>query len=301
MKRIVLQRGKEKSLLRFHPWVFSGAISKMDDGIADGDVVDVYDYENQYLATGHYHNSSTCVKIFSFEQVEIDEAFWTRKIEMAAALRRSLGLFDNPDITVFRLVNGEGDFMPGLIIDWFDGNVVLQFHSYGMFRLRELFVKIILTLFAGKIRSIYDKSVATLPEIRGFQPVDELLYGSFDDVLVKENGIPFHIDIIKGQKTGFFIDQRENRSLVGHFSANRNILNLFCYTGGFSAYALAGGASHVDSVDISKKAIDFTEKNIAEMGESILTKHTSPVTLTTVHVSCRRCRTSPTQVPVTTT
>lgn len=275
MKRIVLQRGKEKSLLRFHPWVFSGAISKMDDGIADGDVVDVYDYENQYLATGHYHNSSTCVKIFSFEQVEIDEAFWTRKIEMAAALRRSLGLFDNPDTTVFRLVNGEGDFMPGLIIDWFDGNVVLQFHSYGMFRLREMFVKIILTLFAGKIRSIYDKSVATLPEIRGFQPVDELLYGSFDDVLVKENGIPFHIDIIKGQKTGFFIDQRENRSLVGHFSANRQILNLFCYTGGFSAYALAGGASHVDSVDISKKAIDFTEKNIAEMGESILTKHTS--------------------------
>ena len=245
----------------------------MDDGIAEGDVVDVYDYENQYLATGHYHNSSTCVKIFSFEQVEPDEAFWTRKIEMAAALRRSLGLLDNPDTTVFRLVNGEGDFMPGLIIDWFDGNVVLQFHSYGMFRLREMFVKIILTLFDGKVRSIYDKSVATLPEIRGFQPVDELLYGSFDDVLVKENGIPFHIDIIKGQKTGFFIDQRENRSLVGHFSANRNILNLFCYTGGFSAYALAGGASHVDSVDISKKAIDFTEKNIAEMGESILTKH----------------------------
>ncbi len=275
MKKVTLQRGKEKSLQRFHPWVFSGAILRQDDGIADGDVVEVYDAAGQYMATGHYHNSSTCIKIFSFEKVNPDENFWRKKFENAADLRKEIGLLNNPETNVFRLINGEGDFMPGLIVDWFDGNIVLQFHSYGMYRLRDTFVTILKDIFGDRVRSIYDKSVATLPEIRGFQPVDELLYGSFDDVIVKENGVPFHIDIIRGQKTGFFIDQRDSRNLVRSYSANRKVLNLFCYTGGFSAYALAGGAQHVDSVDISKKAIDFTEMNIAELGDSYLQRHCS--------------------------
>lgn len=275
MKKIILQKGKEKSLLRFHPWVFSGAISKQDGAIHDGDIVEVYDFAHQYLATGHYHNSSTCVKIFSFKQVTPDEDFWKAKIEKAANFRNQIGVLNNPDTTIFRLVNGEGDGLPGLIIDWFDGNVVMQFHSYGMYLLRDLFVKILREIFSERIHSIYDKSVATLPEVKGFQPQDELLYGSFEDVLVKENGVPFYIDIIKGQKTGFFIDQRDSRQLVRTFSDNRKVLNLFCYTGGFSSYALAGNAAQVDSVDISKKAIDFTEKNIAEMGPSMTAKHRS--------------------------
>ena len=275
MKKITLQRGKEKSLLRYHPWVFSGAVAKKENGIAEGDIVEIYNSDNQYLATGHYHNSSTCVKVFSFGQVEPDEAFWTEKIANALSYRRNIGLTDNPETTCFRLVNGEGDYLPGLIIDWFGGNIVLQFHSYGMYRLRDTFVKVLLNLFGDKVRSIYDKSSATLPETEGFQPADQLLYGKFDEVLVRENGVPFYIDILKGQKTGFFIDQRENRHLVGSYADGRSVLNLFCYSGGFSAYALAGGATRVDSVDISKKAIELTEKNIAELGGPFVEKHRS--------------------------
>ena len=275
MKKITLQKGKEKSLLRYHPWVFSGAVARQDKDIADGDIVEVYNFENQYLATGHYHNSSTCVKVFSFEQVSPDEVFWTKKIANAFDYRRSLGLTDNLETNAFRLVNGEGDFLPGLIIDWYNGNVVLQFHSYGMYRLRDTFVKALLNLFGEKVKSIYDKSSATLPETKGLQSADQLLYGSFDEVLVRENGVPFHIDIINGQKTGFFLDQRENRALVGTYAKDRDVLNLFCYSGGFSAYALMNGARSVDSVDISKKAIELTEKNIAEMDDSFAEKHHS--------------------------
>ena len=275
MKKITIQKGKEKSLLRYHPWVFSGAIARKDNDIAEGDIVEVYSYDNQYLATGHYHNSSTCVKVFSFQQVEPDELFWTEKLANAFEYRRSLGLTDSFDTNAFRLVNGEGDYLPGLIIDWYNGHIVLQFHSFGMYRLRDTFVKALLNLFGNKVKSIYDKSSATLPETAGFQPIDQLLYGSFEEVLVRENGVPFYIDIIKGQKTGFFIDQRENRKLVGQYAAGNDVLNLFCYSGGFSAYALMGGANRVDSVDISKKAIELTEKNIAELGPSFVEKHNS--------------------------
>ena len=275
MKKITIQKGKEKSLLRYHPWVFSGAIARKDNDIAEGDIVEVYSYDNQYLATGHYHNSSTCVKVFSFQQVEPDELFWTEKLANAFEYRRSLGLTDSFDTNAFRLVNGEGDYLPGLIIDWYNGHIVLQFHSFGMYRLRDTFVKALLNLFGNKVKSIYDKSSATLPETAGFQPIDKLLYGSFEEVLVRENGVPFYIDIIKGQKTGFFIDQRENRKLVGQYAAGNDVLNLFCYSGGFSAYALMGGANRVDSVDISKKAIELTEKNIAELGPSFMEKHNS--------------------------
>ena len=273
MKKITLQKGKEKSLLRYHPWVFSGAVARQDKDIAEGDIVEIYNSDNQYLATGHYHNSSTCVKVFSFAQVEPDERFWTAKLAQALAYRRSLGLADNAETNAFRLVNGEGDFLPGLIIDWYNGNVVLQFHSFGMYRLRDTFVKALLNLFGDKIQSIYDKSSATLTDGNGQPPADQLLYGSFDEVLVRENGVPFYIDIIKGQKTGFFLDQRENRHLVGSYAAGRDVLNLFCYSGGFSAYALANDARRVDSVDISKKAIELTEKNIAEMGAAYAERH----------------------------
>ena len=275
MKRITLQKGKEKSLLRYHPWVFSGAVARQDKDIAEGDIVEIYNSDNQYLATGHYHHSSTCVKVFSFAQVEPDERFWTAKLAQALAYRRSLGLADNAETNTFRLVNGEGDFLPGLIIDWYNGNVVLQFHSFGMYRLRDTFVKALQSLFGDKVKSIYDKSSATLTDGNGQPPADQLLYGSFDEVLVRENGVPFYIDIIKGQKTGFFLDQRENRHLVGTYAKDRDVLNLFCYSGGFSAYALAGGARRVDSVDISKKAIELTEKNIAEMGAACSERHRS--------------------------
>jgi 23S rRNA (cytosine1962-C5)-methyltransferase len=275
IKKIVLQKGKEKSLQRFHPWVFSGAIAKQDHSIYDGDVVEVYDFANQYLATGHYHNSSTCVKIFSFDKIVPDDAFWKMKVANAIDYRHTIGLIDHPKTNIFRLINGEGDGLPGLIVDWFDGNVVIQFHSYGMYLLKETFVQILTDLFRNKIKSIYNKSVATLPEIKSFEPVDELLYGSFDEVLVNENGIPFYIDIVKGQKTGFFIDQRDNRKMVGEYAKGKDVLNLFSYTGGFSGYALAGGANRVHSVDISKKAIDFAEKNIAVLGKKYLEKHES--------------------------
>jgi len=275
MKRITLQKGKEKSLLRYHPWVFSGAVARQDKDIAEGDIVEVYSHENQYLATGHYHHSSTCVKVFSFAKVEPDEAFWKGKIANALSYRCSLGLADNVETNAFRLVNGEGDYLPGLIIDWYNGNAVLQFHSYGMYRLRDTFVKVLCDLFGDKIKSIYDKSSATLTDGNGQPPADQLLYGSFDEVLVRENGVPFYIDIISGQKTGFFLDQRENRNLVGTYSKDRDVLNLFCYSGGFSAYALANGARRVDSVDISKKAIELTEKNIAELGDEAMAKHHS--------------------------
>ena len=275
MKRITLQKGKEKSLLRYHPWVFSGAVARQDKDIAEGDIVEIYNSDNQYLATGHYHHSSTCVKVFSFAQVEPDERFWTAKLAQALAYRRSLGLADNPETNAFRLVNGEGDFLPGLIIDWYNGNVVLQFHSYGMYRLRDAFVKVLCDIFGNSIRSIYDKSSATLTDGNGQPPTDQLLYGGFDEVLIRENGVPFYIDIINGQKTGFFLDQRENRALVGTYAKDRDVLNLFCYSGGFSAYALANGARRVDSVDISKKAIELTEKNIAELGKEAMGKHHS--------------------------
>jgi 23S rRNA (cytosine1962-C5)-methyltransferase len=273
MKRIILQRGKEKSLQRFHPWVFSGAIAKKDNTLADGDCVEVYDYDHNYLATGHYHNSSTCVKVFSFRQVEPDAAFWKSKLQQAIDFRRQLGLLDSADTTAFRLVNGEGDYLPGLIVDWYDGHVVMQFHSYGMSLLRDTFTQALRDIFGDRLRAVYDKSAATLPEVAGYTPVDGLLYGALGEVTVRENGVPFHIDIPGGQKTGFFLDQRDNRQLVGQYAAGRRVLNLFCYTGGFSCYALAGGAVRVDSVDISKKAIADVEGNVAALDPGLLQRH----------------------------
>lgn len=262
MKKIILLRNKERSLQRFHPWVFSGAVYKKDPTLIDGDIVEVYDSENRYLATGHYNNNSICVRIFSFQQVTLDFEFWKSKFEQAINFRKTLQIIGNQNTNIFRLINGEGDFMPGLIIDWFNGHVVIQFHSPGMFFLKDTIIQIILELFPNQIKSIYNKSASTLNENNNGFENEGLLYGKLEDVLVHENGIPFYVDIENGQKTGFFIDQRDNRALVGEFSKGRRVLNLFCYTGGFSLYALQGGAELVHSVDISKRAIEWTDKNV---------------------------------------
>ena len=265
LKQIILKQGKEKSVERFHPWIFSGAVAKKSGGLFDGDIVEVFDSGNHYLATGHYFNNSICVRIFSFDRVIPDYSFWKLKVENAIDLRLKMNLLNSNATTMFRLINGEGDGLPGFIADWFNGNVVMQFHSYGMWLLRETFKKILIDIFKEKIKSIYDKSSATLTEIKGFEAKDELLHGEISEVIVKENNIPFEIDIINGQKTGFFIDQRDNRALVGQFSKGRKVLNLFCYTGGFSLYALNGGAELVHSVDISAKAMSLTDKNIGRL------------------------------------
>ncbi|MCQ2265811.1 MAG: class I SAM-dependent rRNA methyltransferase [Bacteroidales bacterium] len=268
MKKVVIQKGKEKSLQRFHPWVFSGAIAKKDKGITEGEVVEVFDAYDNFMAIGHYHTSSIAVRVFSFDKVEVNRDFWKRKIERAIAYRKMIYLFDNQDTTLFRLINGEGDEMPGLIADCYAGHLVLQFHSYGMYLMREMLVDIFKEVLADRLKSIFNKSATTLSESNAFVPSNELLYGTLDDeVLVRENGVPFYIDIQQGQKTGFFIDQRDNRKMVSEFCRGKKVLNLFCYTGGFSAYALKGGAELVHSVDISKRAIEQTNENMALLGD----------------------------------
>ncbi len=274
MKRIILHKGKEKSLLRFHPWVFSGAVAKMDRGIGNGEIVEVCDHSGAFLALGHYHDNSIAVRVFSFEPVTPDYNFWRDKLLHAFRFRQSIGLTDNPDTTMYRLVNGEGDGLPGLIIDLYDGNAVLQFHSFGMYQLRDVFVQCLHELFPN-LRSIYNKSGLTLGETEQFTPEDELLFGELGAVRAKENGIAFNIDIQGGQKTGFFLDQRDSRAMVGELARGRNVLNMFCYSGGFSTYALRGGAVHVDSVDISRKAIELTESNIQLLGGDAPQRHTA--------------------------
>lgn len=275
MKKIFLHKGKEKSLLRFHPWVFSGAVARVERGIEDGDIVEVNDAAGNFLALGHFHDSSIAVRIFSFEPIEPNYFFWKNKILNALAFRRSIGMLDNSETTMFRLVNGEGDGLPGLIIDMYDGNAVLQFHSYGMSLLKDIFVQILREVFPN-IKSIYNKSRLTLNENENeSQQMDELLYGELDVVVGKENGIRFNIDIQGGQKTGFFLDQRDSRKMVGDLAKGHRVLNMFCYSGGFSTYALRGGAEHVDSVDISRKAIELTDSNVALLGADAVRRHTS--------------------------
>lgn len=274
MKKITLHKGKEKSLLRFHPWVFSGAVARMDRGIANGDMVEVCDHDGNFLALGHYHNSSIAVRIFSFEQMTPTYDFWKTKVENALRYRQRIGLVNNPDTNMVRLVNGEGDGLPGLIIDVYDGNAVLQFHSYGMYRLQDTFVQILRELLPS-LKSIYNKSSLTLDDEGTDATNDGLLFGELGEIIGKENGISFRIDIPGGQKTGFFLDQRDSRALVGRMAKDCRVLNMFCYSGGFSAYALRGGAAHVDSVDISRKAIDLTEQNIALLGEEAISRHSA--------------------------
>ncbi|MCE5329752.1 class I SAM-dependent rRNA methyltransferase [bacterium] len=268
--KIILKPGKEKSVLRFHPWVFSGAIKEIEEEINEGDIAEVFSSDNQYLATGHYQPSSIAVRLFSFKQENIDEDFWRQKLADAINLRQKLRFFNNKNLNVFRLVNAEGDWLPGLIIDCYNGVPVFQAHSVGMHQHLDLFKKLLIELMGNYIKAIYDKSSKTLPHKAQFEIRDEYVYGKEEEIVVNEYGNSFFIDVAQGQKTGFYIDQRENRNLLKDFCHDKKVLNTFSYSGGFSVYALKSGASCVHSIDSSIKAIELTEKNIElNFGKSV--------------------------------
>ena len=261
--KIFLKPKKEDSLLRFHPWVFSGAIQRISGNPKEGDVVDVYSSGNEYLATGHYQVGSIAVRILSFEGEHPDQSFWEKRIAEAFLLRQRLGLVDNPENNTYRLVHGEGDCLPGLVVDVYGPTAVLQAHSVGMHMVRKELAQAIVNVMAGRVSNVYYKSETTLPFKANVESEDGYLIGACDDqCLAMEYGLKFHVDWLRGQKTGFFVDQRENRSLLERYAKGRDVLNMFCYTGGFSFYAMRGGAKLVHSVDSSAKAIDLTNKNV---------------------------------------
>lgn len=258
---IILHRGKEESLLRFHPWVFSGAIRQMPDGLEEGDVVRVFAADGRMLGVGHYQIGSIAVRMLSWTDEPIDAAYFSRRLEAAWNMRRSLGIV-SPDTDAYRLVHGEGDFLPGLIVDVYGPTAVLQAHSPGMHYARHTIAEALVALPHAGISGIYYKSETTLPYKARLDPVNEYLIGDFTTDVATEQGLKFHVDWLRGQKTGFFVDQRDNRSLVERYASGRRVLNMFCYTGGFSVYALRGGASEVVSVDSSAKAIALTDENV---------------------------------------
>jgi len=263
LKEIVLRPGKEDSLKRFHPWVFSGAIARKPDSVEEGEVVRVLAADGSFLGVGHYQIGSIAVRILSFQNEAIDISFYIRRIAQAYRLRQTLQLL-RPDNNAFRLLHGEGDHLPGLIIDIYGNTAVVQAHSVGMHRDLSLIVNgLKQVLPADRLQHIFYKSEGTLPYKAEVNAVDTYLMGGDQvDEVALENGLQFYIDWLKGQKTGFFVDQRENRSLLEKYSAGRHVLNMFCYTGGFSVYALRGGAASVDSVDSSSKAVSLTERNV---------------------------------------
>ena len=261
-KKVILKRGKEESLGRFHPWIFSGAIAKLDDGIEEGDIVSVYTSTGTFAAVGHYQIGSIAVRILSFDEQEIGSAFFAERLRRAFELRKTAGLL-RPDNNAFRLVHGEGDFLPGLVVDVYGHTAIMQAHSPGMHFARNLIAKSLVEFEAGWIRNVYYKSETTLPYKAHLDPQNDYIIGQYEDNKAMENGLSFYVDWLKGQKTGFFIDQRDNRSLLEHYAKGRTVLNMFCYTGGFSVYALRGGAKAVHSVDSSEKAIRLTEANVA--------------------------------------
>ncbi len=261
--KVYLKHGKEKSLQRFHPWVFSGALATDISAFAEGDIVEIHAFDKQYLATGYIQHDSISIKILSFEETEIDNTFWEKKLSLAIRYRKELGFFDKKETNAFRLVNGEGDFLPGLIIDWYDGVAVIQCHSFGMFRWKDIFCETLHQNLPGKIKSIYNKSNATLPKRVLSDCRDGFLFGKEEEnCLITENGNQYLINLIESQKTGFFIDQRENRKLLQEISRDKTVLNAFGYTGGFSVSALKGGARLARTLDISKKAIEICNENI---------------------------------------
>lgn len=262
-KTIVLKRGKADSLRRFHPWVFSGAIQTLPDDLREGEIVRVEDASSQFLAVGHYQIGSIAIRILSFEDVVVDDAFWDERLSEALMLRRALNLL-RADNNIFRLVHGEGDRLPGLIVDIYGETAVMQAHSVGMHYARHQIAQSLQRILGKSVMQVYYKSETTLPYKANLEELDGPLLGnaSNNNVAV-ENDLRFHIDWLRGQKTGFFIDQRENRLLLQHYSNKRHVLNMFCYTGGFSVYALRGGAQEVVSVDSSAKAIDLTNANVA--------------------------------------
>ncbi len=262
MYRIVyLKPGKEESLQRFHPWVFSGAIHHIDTGISEGDIVSVVTASGQFAAVGHYQGGSIAVRVLSFADVPIDDTFWHKRLKAALEMRIASPFpSSGEEITnAYRLVHGEGDMLPGLIIDIYGTTAVMQAHSIGMHRCRMAIAKALMDVMAGRVECVYYKSETTLSFM---EPQNGFLIGHTDENIAVENGLRFYIDWMKGQKTGFFVDQRENRSLVEQYSKGRNVLNMFCYTGGFSCYAMRGGAQLVHSVDSSAKAVELTRRNV---------------------------------------
>ena len=274
MKQVRLRKGKEESLKRFHPWVFSGAIASIDEGITEGEVVRVVTNSGDFIAVGHYQEGSIAVRVLTFSDVQIDDEFWHSRLSSALKMRQAIGIADNPNNNTYRLVHGEGDNLPGLIIDVYDETAVMQAHSIGMHLCRKEIARALNKVMEGRIKHIYYKSETTLP----FMTADDMnatphfdtdevlkngfLVGGSDDNIATENGLKFRVDWLKGQKTGFFVDQRENRSLLEKFSKGKRVLNMFCYTGGFSFYAMRGGAELVHSVDSSAKAIELTKQNV---------------------------------------
>lgn len=257
-----LKPGKEQSLKRFHPWVFSGAIAKADGKSQEGDLVNVFASNGEFLALGHCQIGSIAIRILSFEPAEANYEFWKSKIDKAWNLRKALNLTDNLETNVFRLVHAEGDGLPGLIIDYYNGTAVIQTHTVGMFLVREMIVEALKEVLGNKLKAVYEKSEKSLPNKAEVSSGNGYLFGEGDEKEVAEHGLRFRVDWISGQKTGFFIDQRENRKLVQQFAKNRDVLNMFCYTGGFSFYAMKGGARSVHSVDSSAKAIELTNQNV---------------------------------------
>lgn len=261
-KKIYLKKGKEESLRRFHPWVFSGAIQHQPEDVAEGEVVRVMNAGGEFIAVGHYQIGSIAVRVLSFDDEEINDAFWQRKLQSAFDMRRSIGIIDNPMNNTYRLVHGEGDNVPGLIIDVYGETAVMQAHSVGIHMERQRIAEQLLCVMGERVKNVYYKSETTLPFKADLGQEDGFIVGGSKDNVAMENGLKFHVDWLRGQKTGFFVDQRDNRSLLEQFSYGKKVLNMFCYTGGFSFYAMRGGAELVHSVDSSAKAIELTTQNV---------------------------------------
>jgi len=260
-KQVRLKRGKEESLLRFHPWVFSGAIQSADDNIQEGEIVRVVTAQGGFLAVGHYQMGSIAVRVLSFNDVTIDSTFWASRLQSAYLMRQAIGITNDTNVhnNTYRLVHGEGDHLPGLIIDIYGATAVMQAHSVGMHLCRHDIVDALMKTMAGRVENVYYKSETTLSFM---EPENAFLVGGSADDTAMENGLLFHVDWLRGQKTGFFVDQRDNRSLLERYAHGRRVLNMFCYTGGFSFYAMRGGAEIVHSVDSSAKAIELTRANV---------------------------------------
>lgn len=261
-KTIQLKKGKEESLKRFHPWIFSGAINRMEDGIEEGETVRVITNDKQFIAIGHYQIGSIAVRVMSFEDREIDASFWNEKLSSAFTMRCRIGIADNPKNNTFRLVHGEGDGMPGLVVDCYGDTAVMQAHSVGIHVNRKVIAEELVKVMGDRIKNVYYKSETTLPFKAELGQENGFIIGGSENNTAVENGLKFHVDWLRGQKTGFFVDQRENRSLLEQYAPGKRVLNMFCYTGGFSFYAMRGGAELVHSVDSSAKAIALTNANV---------------------------------------
>ena len=262
-KQIFLKRGKEESLKRFHPWIFSGAIHHMDEGIEEGETVRVITAAGEFIAVGHYQIGSIAVRVLFFEDIEINTDFWCERLHSALDVRIGVGIADSPTNNTYRLVHGEGDYLPGLVIDCYGSTAVMQAHSVGMHVCRNEICQALVQVMGDRIANVYYKSETTLPYKADLHQENGFLVGGDASNVAMENGLKFHIDWLRGQKTGFFVDQRENRSLLEQYAKGKSVLNMFCYTGGFSVYAMRGDAKQVHSVDSSAKAIELTNDNVA--------------------------------------